>query len=244
MEGPSLVIITEELKQFEGKIVKDLLGNTKVDKDKMCGKELQEILSWGKHLILRFDKFFIRIHFLMYGSYRINEKKDQEPRLSLLFDDGEVNFYNCSVKIIEGTTPPDVYDWRIDIMSVNWDIEHVLKMVNHQRKEKICDVLMDQDIFAGVGNIIKNEVLFEQRIDPNSITGALSDKQLKDLIQATREYSFNFYKWKKEYTLKKHWQIMRKRECPRDHIPITRKKTGKLQRWSFYCTRCQILYNN
>jgi endonuclease-8 len=40
----------------------------------------------------------------MFGSYRINERKeDAQPRLSLGFDDGEeFNFYSCSVK----TLPP------------------------------------------------------------------------------------------------------------------------------------------
>jgi endonuclease-8 len=243
MEGPSLVILKEELADFKGKIVKDLIGNTSIDKDQMCGKELRDILTWGKHLILKFDDFFLRVHFLMYGSYRINERKDMPVRLSLIFDDGEVNFYNCSIKLIEDHTPEEIYDWRVDTMSAEWNPKFVLKKIHACEHQKVCDLLMDQNIFAGVGNIIKNEVLFEQRMDPNSMVDALSNKQIKDLIAATREYVFKFYEWKKKFELKKHWQIMRKRICPRDNVPIVKKKTGKLQRWSFYCTKCQVLYS-
>lgn len=242
MEGPSLTILIEELLHFKGRIVIDLLGNTKVDKEKMCGKKLLNIRSWGKHLILEFDTFFIRIHFMMYGSYRINEKKDLPARLSMIFDNEEINFYSCSVKIIENIKPEEVYDWRVDVMSDKWDTNYVIKKIKVCEYVKVCDLLMDQNLFAGVGNIIKNEVLFNQRIDPNSMADALDSKQLKDLVNEARRYSWEFYKWKKEYTLKKHWKIMRKKICPRDEIPIIKKKTGKLQRWSFYCTKCQRLY--
>ena len=242
MEGPSLVIITEELSLFKGRIVKDLIGNTKIDKDKMCNKKIVNILSWGKHLILEFDTFFIRIHFLMYGSYRINEKKDNPPRLSMVFDDGEINFYNCSIKIIEDIPIEQAYDWRTDIMSKKWDKNLVLKKMKLCEHEKLCDILLDQNIFAGVGNIIKNEVLFNLRVHPDTIAEALDKKQSRNVVEETRNYSRNFYTWKKEYTLKKHWQIFRKKVCPRCKITASRKKTGTTQRWSYFCENCQIKY--
>jgi endonuclease-8 len=242
MEGPSLVIITEELAEYKGKVVKDLIGNTKIDKDKMCGKKIKKILSWGKHLIFEFDTFFIRVHFLMYGSYRVNEKKDSPIRLSMVFDTGEVNFYNCSIKIIEGISVEEAYDWRTDIMSNKWDKKEVIKRMKLCENEKVADILMDQSIFTGVGNIIKNEVLFNQKIQPDSRIEGLSNIQISSLADEARSYSKNFYKWKKEFSLKKHWQIMRKSVCPRDGTKVTKKKTGKGQRWSFFCTKCQILY--
>jgi endonuclease-8 len=242
MEGPSLVIATEELQPFVGKVVKDLIGNTKIDKDKMCDKPIKRILSWGKHLIFEFDTFFIRVHFLMYGSYRINEKKDIPPRLTMIFDNGEINFYNCSIKIIENISVNDAYDWKIDIMSQVWNKDYVVRKMYLCMHEKVCDILMDQDIFAGVGNIIKNEVLFNIRLHPDSKVDALSKEQITLLAQEARDYSLHFYKWKKEYTLKKHWQIFRKSMCPRCHIPVTRRKTGSSQRWSYFCENCQILY--
>jgi endonuclease-8 len=242
MEGPSLVITSEELAPFVGKVVNDLVGNTKIDKDRMCNKPIKSIRSWGKHLIFEFDTFFIRVHFLMYGSYRVNEKKDAPVRLSMVFDSGEINFYNCSIKIVENIPLSEAYDWQIDIMSNVWNKEKVIRKICLCEHEKVTDILLDQNIFAGVGNIIKNEVLFNVRIHPDSRIEALSDKQIDNLVQETREYSLNFYKWKKEFTLKKHWQIFRKSMCPRDNIPVVRKKTGTTQRWSYFCTKCQILY--
>ncbi len=242
MEGPSLVIITEEMASFVGKKVLDLSGNTKIEKERICHKKIQNILSWGKHLIIQFDTFSIRVHFLMYGSYRINEKRENmSPRLSLVFKDQEINFYNCSIKFIEEDLKK-IYDWKIDIMSKKWDKNSVLEKVKFKQEDSVDDVLMNQDIFAGVGNIIKNEVLFNVKMHPESSMKNLKQERLKELISEARKYSLDFYKWKKEYTLKKHWQIFRKQICPRCDIKVERRKTGKLERWSYFCNSCQIKY--
>ena len=50
-----------------------------------------------------------RIHLLMFGSYRIDERKDSPPRLSLGFDGGELNFYSSSVRLLEGSLD-ELYD--------------------------------------------------------------------------------------------------------------------------------------
>jgi len=108
---------------------------------------------------------------------------------------------------------------------------------------KKADALLDQDIFAGVGNIIKNEVLFRIRIHPESQVGALPPRKLTELIKEARNYSFDFLKWKKAFELRKHWLAHAKSECPRDHIPFVKvKHLGKLKRRAFFCPKCQKLY--
>src|SRR6185436_16439350 len=94
-------------------------GNTKAGKERLLNQKITDLKSWGKHFIICFDTFFVRIHFLMYGSYRINERKEN-PRLSLKFKNGEFNFYNCSVKIVDGNFSSE-YDEEVDVMSGKWN---------------------------------------------------------------------------------------------------------------------------
>lgn len=240
MEGPSLVILKEELQHLKGKKLLEIGGNTKVEIKSFKGEILKGVSSWGKHLLLSFSSATIRIHFLMFGSYRINERKEErEPRLFLRFKDAEVNFYSCSVKLItEGLD--EIYDWKVDLMSEKWSEKKVMSLVQKQANEMVCDVLMDQNIFAGLGNIIKNEVLYRLHIHPETSTGALSRKDQKALVRESRNYCFEFYEWKKKFELKKHWKIFRKRKCPLCKTPCVIKKTGKLQRLSYFCPQCQI----
>ena len=240
-EGPSIVILKELAKQFEGKKVLAVNGNTKEDKDIMLNKKVLAIESWGKHFLICFEGFMLRIHFMLFGSYRINQEKDAVPRLSLKFRNGIFNFYACSVKIIEGSFE-EVYNTSADIMSPGWDAAAARKKLKKSPALLACDPLVDQNIFAGSGNIIKNEVLFRTKIHPLSEVGALPPKKLSLLVDETRNYAFDFLEWKKQFVLKKHWQAHTKRTCPRCHVPLIKEYLGKTNRRTFYCSNCQRLY--
>ena len=119
-EGPSIVILKEEAQQFEGKKVIEVDGNSSADINRMRGLAITEFRSWGKHFLICFPNFFVRIHFLLFGTYRVNERKDSKIRLGLRFHDGELNFYACSVKVFEGNSDSH-YDFTADVMNDKWN---------------------------------------------------------------------------------------------------------------------------
>jgi len=244
-EGPSIVILKELIDELQltGQVVQEVSGNTKTDKERMLNQRVRAIKSWGKHFLICFDSFSLRIHFMLFGSYRINERKESVPRLSLRFPTAEINFYACSVQFIEGDINK-TYDWTADVMSDTWDSAAALHKLTFMPDALACDVLLDQHIFAGVGNIIKNEVLFRIRLHPlSTIKDIPKDLQML-LIQEARNYSFDFLEWKKAYTLKAHWLAHTKKICPRCNIPFHKEHLGKTNRRSFFCNNCQILYAN
>lgn len=240
-EGPSIVILCEELKTFESQKLISVSGNTKIDLQRLKNQKVVGFKSWGKHFLICFKDFYLRIHFLMFGTYRINEKRDFASRLSLIFKSGEVNFYSCSVKLMEGNVY-DHYDWETDVMSDHWNEKRAITNVKKLKKTMACDAILNQDIFSGAGNIIKNEVLWRVKIHPESLVEHLPPKKLKDMVKDTRDYTLLFYEWKKAYVLRQHWQIYKKKECPRCKIPLVRTYAGKTDRLTFYCENCQKLY--
>jgi endonuclease-8 len=242
-EGPSIVILKEQASPFLGKTIERLEGNTTIEKERLLGQRVEALRSWGKHFLIEVDiELSLRVHFMLFGSYRINERKSWAvPRLSLGFDNGELNLYACSVRFIE--LPLDlVYDWQADVMSPHWDAKLALARLRAQPDTLVCDALLDQDLFAGVGNIIKNEVLFRIRVHPLSTVGALPAARLRELVREARQYSFDFYEWKKQFVLKKHWLAHTKRTCPRCQIPFVKAHLGRTHRRSFYCENCQVRY--
>lgn len=240
-EGPSIVILKEEAAQFVGRKVLEVGGNSKTDKERALNQKVIAIKSWGKHFLICFRDFTIRIHFMLFGSYRINENKDAVSRLSLRFTNGVLNFYACSVKFID--EPLDtVYDWSADVMSDEWNEEAALNKLQQNPTMLACDALLDQQIFSGSGNIIKNEVLFRVKVHPLSNVGALPEEKLHELVTEVRRYSFDFLEWKKAYVLKKHWLAHTKTVCPRCHIKLVKQYLGKTNRRTFYCNNCQELY--
>lgn len=241
-EGPSIVILKELLLPYTGKVIQWAEGNAAIDFKRLKRKKILEFKSWGKHTLICFSDFYLRIHLLMFGSYSINERKpNREPRLSLKLKDAELNFYTCSVKLIEGHAEDD-YDFEADVMSDEWNAGKALRKIQKLNEAKACDVLLDQEIFSGSGNIIKNEVLFRIAVHPESVIGAMSLKKQKELVKEARNYSFDFLKWKKENSLRKHWLIYKKALCPRCGIPVKTAHLGKGKRLSCFCTHCQLLY--
>jgi endonuclease-8 len=243
-EGPSIVILTEQARAFEGRTIAAASGNSKlVPFDELPGQPILSLRSWGKHFLIELPLYTLRIHFLMFGSYRIDERKDNAvPRLSLQFEEGgELNFYACAIKLVEGALE-QAYDWRADVMSEQWSPRLALKKLREHPDRFVCDALLDQNIFSGVGNIIKNEVLFRIHIHPLSTVIKLPQGKLREMVKQARQYSFEFKTWKQAFVLKKHWQVHNRRECPRCHIQLHKAHLGLTQRRSFWCERCQKLY--
>jgi endonuclease VIII len=241
-EGPSIVILKEAVQPFRGQTVIEVSGNRKIDLERIARRKVLDFLSFGKQFLIKFEDFSIRIHLLLFGTYRINERKETEPRLRLIFTNGEINFYGCSVQYIEKDLN-EIYDWSADVMSESWDPVKAKKKLLQHPAALVCDVLLDQDIFAGVGNIIKNEVLYRIRVHPETRVSNLPENKLEELIQEARVYSFDFLEWKKQFVLKKHWLAHTKKICKRCNLPIIKLYLGKTDRRSFFCSNCQIEYH-
>jgi endonuclease-8 len=127
-------------------------------------------------------------------------------------------------------------------MSDQWDPVKAKKKLRETPDMLVCDALMNQQLFSGVGNIIKNEVLFRIKVHPASRIGAMPAAKINALVKEAVQYSFEFYEWKKAFVLKQHWLIYNQKTCPRDHVPFKRQEMGRTKRKTFYCTICQQLY--
>ncbi len=214
----------------------------------MLQKKVKTIFSWGKHLVIQFDEFALRTHFLLFGTFEasVNEstltgdyQRSYTPRLQLDFENGTIKLFNCSLKFLETKNAKATYDFTIDIMSPQWDADQAFASISSKPGAEIADVLLDQELFAGVGNIIKNEVLWRVCIHPKTKVKNIPAPELKNLIAETRKFSRLFYKWRKVFLLRKHLDIYQKSVCPRCGGKVKREKTGKRNRISHFCPVCQ-----
>ncbi|HYJ64029.1 MAG TPA: DNA-formamidopyrimidine glycosylase family protein, partial [Parafilimonas sp.] len=189
-EGPSIVILKEQVQAFKGKKILQVSGNSKIDYQQLQNKTVTDFKSWGKHFLVCCKGVTLRVHFMLFGSYRINEKKETPVRLSLEFKNGEINFYACSLKIFY-ENPNEIYDWSGDVMNATWNPSKAKKKLAEIPDALVADALLNQNIFAGVGNIIKNEVLWRIKVHPKTKVGDLPKKKLSELIYEARNYSFD-----------------------------------------------------
>lgn len=242
-EGPSLIIVKENISPFIGEKIITAEGNAKIDFSKLAGKKILDIRTWGKQLFIVLKDVTIRIHFLMFGSYSVNEqiRLTRSVRLHIVFKKDEIFFYTCAVRELEGDLDT-LYDWEADVMSDLWNPTRARKKLKKMADVMVCDALLDQQVFSGVGNIIKNEVLYRIRLHPETIVGNIPPRKLTELINEARNYSFDFLKWKKDYVLKKHWLAHTKKICRRCDLPFIKKYCGTTKRRTFFCENCQVKY--
>lgn len=249
MEGPSLVLAAELLQSFAGKKIVEVSGDTKIGKERLFGRTVLSIFSYGKYLYFQFDTFALRVHFMLFGSFEAEvkgikvtgdySKKNRPHRLSLRFKNGSIDTYSCSPKFIEDAQAKEHCDYSVDIMSPEWDEEKAFLKSKNMPGIELGDLLLDQSIFLGVGNIIKNESCHLMKLSPETKVDEITQAKLKKLIQTVRKYVFQFYAWRKVFELRKHYQVYRQKVCMRCGAEVIRKKTGFRNRVSFICPVCQ-----
>jgi len=242
MEGPGVRLIAENLQGFIGALLVSVYGNTRYleEFERLEGSMLSRIVTFGKRLYLVFSAGTISVHFLMYGRYRIGEDLADPVRLGLRFNRGTLGFFNTSVHSLEDLP---AFDSRIDIMSPAWNGDLVYDRIRDSGG-LICDLLLDQTVFAGVGNIIKNEALARAGVHPLSVTASIPPPVLKDLIEETRGFSLLFYREKKEgHDIRDSCIVYGKRVCP-SGTRVVQAKMGQRNRVTYVCEDGQVRYSS
>ncbi|NXK18558.1 NEIL2 Endonuclease, partial [Arenaria interpres] len=190
---------------------------------------------------------WLRFHFGLFGSIRANEFsrankankrgdwKDPVPRLVLHFESGGfLAFYNCRMQWCSSPRA----DPASDILSVEFHRGRALDAL--RAPDPICYTLLDQRYFSGLGNIIKNEILYLTKIHPLTQGSLLALSDLERLLDCAVQFSSD---WLGSKLRGKglHPQIYRKEQCPLGHA-VTKGTLGPLggfKRLTWWCPQCQ-----
>lgn len=241
-EGPTIKFLAQKLKKFTGETVSEASGYGPMEKSRLQNVKLKKIETFGKNLIFVFKDFFVTAHFGLFGSMLINEQKKVNPSFSLHFGSDQINFYVTRTKLYEGK-PEDYFNFKTDILKPEFDEKLILKSLQTDFRSKIIgDVLMDQDIFTGVGNIMRVEVLYRAKVHPDSVVGKIPTKKLKELIEITALYGEEFLNQMATKTVKSSALVYGKEICPLHKIELKIEVMGKVKRKTYWCPKCQKLY--
>jgi endonuclease-8 len=142
-------------------------GARRIDGACLVGTE-----AWGKHLFLRFDHGeVLHIHLGLIGKLRRREVPAAAPvgqvRVRL---EGDKVVWDLSGPMICAVVPPDAVDAvtaRLgpDPLRRDADPARFVERILRSRKP-IGNLLLDQDVIAGIGNVYRAEVLWALGIHP------------------------------------------------------------------------------
>lgn len=241
-EGPSILFLKNKLQRYKGKTVSEASGYGEMDKSQINNIKLLDIETYGKNLLFVFKDFFVGVHLGLFGSMLVNKRKKVNASFALHFDSDEINFYVAKTKLYEGK-PMDHFNFKTDILKPEFDEDFVLnELQTKHAEEMIGDVLMDQHLFAGVGNIIRIEALYHAKIHPESMVKAIPEKKLIFLLKMIVDYAEEFLNLLKTDGVKEAALIYGKKICPKDKTELIIEEMGKVKRKTYVCKKCQKLF--
>uniref|UniRef100_A0A3Q4HJA0 Endonuclease 8-like 3 n=1 Tax=Neolamprologus brichardi TaxID=32507 RepID=A0A3Q4HJA0_NEOBR len=250
VEGPGCTLNGEKirLKVQKGQKVKAIRGslttsakNSSETNAFSCfyGCQYSGVETLGKELFMYFGLRAL-VHFGMNGSMRINpaerrDRKDSTPVLEIHLTDDTVCFFDSTVEIEDCEQRVRAME-SLDVCSSKFSFFHSEEAVRSQSSRMLCDVLLDQAVMPGVGNIIKNEALFDSGLHPAQLT----DEQIHHLVKMTRDFTLLFYKCRKSGSpLYKHYKVYKRSQCGQCFHVITVCRLGDNGRMTYFCEHCQ-----
>ena len=150
----------------------------------------------GKWLLIHFSGGgILATHMLMSGSWHIyrHGERWQQPRptcgsssrtATIIAVGFRVPVAEMHTALARPRPPHPAPD--IDVLSPDSTAEAAPRLLAHG-KEEIADVLLHQEVLAGVGNVFKSEICFVTGINPFCKVAALSADQLASLIAASQK---------------------------------------------------------
>lgn len=239
MEGPSIHILVSDLEPLRGQTIEEVRGNAKQPLEDLEGREITRLEPVKKRVVVGDDQVAAAVHFLMYGSHRWNERRsDQEVRFGLTCTEDEWNTYNSSVKVWTGDEIAANLDPTGDVLRDEWDEERAREALV-ERDEPVADVLLDQEVFGGVGNIVKNEACWRARVHPKAPARDLPEANREALFDETVGYMREWLELGSASPPKGGLDIYRAKECPVCGGDVTREDVGSFDRVTFWCPGCQ-----
>lgn len=164
----------------------------------LTGQMVMRVESRGKWLLIHFSSgATLATHMLMNGSWHIYRPGQpwQQPSMNMriVLETGDYIAVGFRVPVAEMHTAESLKrDRRIpaaaaDVLREEFDRDEALRRLLEQANEAIADVLLRQEVLAGVGNVFKSEVCFVTGVHPYCKVGWLSESQARDVIKTARK---------------------------------------------------------
>ncbi len=221
------------------------------------GKALDHASACGKHLFYHFKRApILHIHLGLYGKYRIHDNPPPEPRGAV-----RVRMIGThKTADLNGPNQCEVID-RVEFDAIlnrlgpdplrdDADPGRAWASITKSRTP-IGQLLMDQAVVAGVGNIYRTEILWRAKIHPRLPGNAVTEAQFNEIWKDAAELMRLGVRYNKIITVdpkhigkpasklsaRERTNIYKKLECPRcrssiDQFTLAGRKV-------FKCSSCQ-----
>lgn len=261
-----------------GKTLRKVCIQTTIGSERLAGSTVRSLEAVGKNFLIQLDEMMLRVHLGMNGSwhsYRPGERwkaPAMDARVELHTDE---HVFVCF-------TPKDADLFRArelpvfapisllgpDLLGPEPDLEEATQRGMRNPERPLAEVLLDQRVAAGLGNVYKSELCFQGPYPENALTGkfyephqgfypwtpvgAVGPDRLRSILARGRDSLLaNMGGWDRTTTWDRrrdprragkpiHWVYgMNARPCQVCGTPIERRLWGPEARVTYWCPHCQ-----
>ncbi len=234
----------------------------------LTGRMVERVESRGKWLLIHFSgEATLATHMLMSGAWHIYRPGErwQKPasQMRILLQNADFEAVGFYVPVAHMHTAQSlardrrIPRSRLDLLSPDFDAQAAVERVLAHSGEEIGDVLLHQEVMAGVGNVFKSEVCFLAGLHPFRRVATLVRPQVDEVVALARrllaanvledsgDAIVTFRGLHRRTTHESDpaaslWVYGRQGQpCRRCAQPIRRRLQGPDARVTFWCARCQ-----
>jgi endonuclease-8 len=239
-----------------------IAGTARVaDDGDLAGGRIVDVFAHGKHLFIEFDdQRLLRSHLGMWGSWHGYAAGEawRKPRrqASIVLDIGERVFVCFNALQVEILRQAGVRRRVLavvlgpDLLSAAVDYDDVVQRIRalSGAASPVVDVLLDQRVATGIGNVYKSETLFIERWHPRTPVGRMGDDDLIRLYRRASDLLGRNVSGGPRVTRHARdaagrlWVYGRAAQaCLRCDAAIESARLGKGMRSTYWCPSCQTI---
>ncbi len=239
-----------------------------VDDDKqLAGRTVERVESRGKWLLMFFSGDLILVtHMRMNGSwhlYRAGERwrrPRRDMRIAIETADWTavaftvpVAEFHSAASLLRKTMIPALGP---DLLQPQFDAAQAISGIRRHGDQEIAEVLLNQRVLAGIGNVYKSEICFMCSVNPFRQAGTLKQTELEQLVHTARKFLTANVAEQADGQIATYAGLRRTRNtadhsarlwvygragesCRRCGHPIEMRKQGSAARTTFWCPVCQ-----
>ncbi|MEA2972760.1 MAG: endonuclease [Actinomycetota bacterium] len=229
-------------------------ATTRVDgfpADRLVGRTIESVDAWGKNLMIRLEGGqVLHTHLRMTGSWHVYpaghpwRRPERQARLTITCGDRVAVCFNAPV--VELLRPgaelrhPSLAGLGPDVLHEDIRLDEVRRRARAGPPDRpLGELLLDQRVVAGIGNIWRAESLFAEGHNPWTPLSALTDDQLDALVTTAGRLMRAAVESRTGVPSKIAVYRRTGQPCRTCRTPIRSKRQGEQARTAYWCPTCQ-----
>ena len=260
----------EGLEALVGDTIKDVIFYDKGEKIvrpipiddftyRVMGKKIEKVERYGKYIAFDLGDQFLTSHLAMTGRWLLDVPEEEVGHTRIMFEmksGRELRYSDVRVfgRIrLENMLTNKIYHKGLDVLTADKDeIKGTLELLRSQKRYNETNVkklLLNQNIFSGLGNVYANEVLYNVKLSPSREAKSLTDLEIESLASAIKSilkmgyekgglsFSDYYHVDGTKGTMQEYLNVYKKSNCIEGHDILRSEEFD--DRTSFYCPICQ-----